>query len=761
MEKFLTPEEFNIDDLFKGKYLIPIYQRPYSWGECEVKQLLKDIDYTHNIFINSTQSVNDDSLLFIGTLFIKADRNVKNTYTEYDIVDGQQRITTLTLILMVILNKLYRLNSDDEIVKDIENYLWKKVDRKRDKSLRVLTLGNIDKDIMNSLFDKLFTKEDIIDFASKKLNENIEVIEQNLLSNIILINNHFSNFEENKLYDYIDYVKYNIRIIAIKVHTKLPKLFNIFESINSKGKPLEDIDLIKSYIFQNISQNNYEEYLSKWGKLIISTNDNIMDYFTIYVRANIAYYRNSIKLMNFKSLVENNFSSYFDTNNIEDTLLHLIDDLIENVKYYNMLTNPDLLEQVNVSRKSIVYFMMNNSIEYVHTKALFFKLLVLKANNNLSDFTFDSIIEKAFKFILTFQSICNRESKNTLNVFIDAQNELYKVTTTYNDKKDLSSMDFKNIEYIFYKKIKDEIITTETLRSRIKNTITYIRNKKVTKNILSYLVYLDNDNNIDYLKLYWLLKFGKDIHIDHILPLNPAKNDDNFSYYLKDNIVILKDNQDFVINSDTNQITKEEFYETFLHVLGNLRLDWSNDNIRKSNKLISLEIFNEKFNTNTQISKRTSLLIKKLLESNLLLSSNTIPDISVEPRNSSNRLIENNNNSIEYKDFEPIYAEILGEQYILEQHKYAHLLIKVMEIFYDIEKDNFKEIACQKYCPTTSNRAYISNNPNDLRKVFKLDEDVYIETNLSSEYIIDFIFKFSKKLGFSNGDIKIMLSKKG
>ena len=43
MDQFLTPEEWNIDNLFKGKYIIPIYQRPYSWGESEVKQLLKDI----------------------------------------------------------------------------------------------------------------------------------------------------------------------------------------------------------------------------------------------------------------------------------------------------------------------------------------------------------------------------------------------------------------------------------------------------------------------------------------------------------------------------------------------------------------------------------------------------------------------------------------------------------------------------------------------------------------------------------------------
>lgn len=357
MDKFLNPEEFNIDELFKGKYLIPIYQRPYSWTTIEVNQLLSDID---NIYQNIKDSNlddldNDDYILFIGTLFIKTERNVKNTYNEYDIVDGQQRITTLTLLLMVLLNKLYLINSVDDTVKELENYLWKKSDRKRNNTLRVLTLGNIDKAIMCTLFDKLFFKEDIVNYASKKLNENIENVERNLLTNLISINSYFKDFEESDIYNFFEYIKYNIKFIAIKVHTKLPKLFTIFESINSKGKPLEDIDLIKSYIFQNIDQNYYEIYLEKWGELITLTNDNLMDYFTIYVRANIFYYRNSIKLSNFKSLVEDNFMTYFNTNTLQDTLIYLINDLIDNVKYYNMLKNVNLLENNGISKKALCF----------------------------------------------------------------------------------------------------------------------------------------------------------------------------------------------------------------------------------------------------------------------------------------------------------------------------------------------------------------------------------------------------------------------
>ena len=386
MDQFLTPEEWNIDNLFKGKYIIPIYQRPYSWGESEVKQLLKDIYSSYQLFIASqngdTSVKNEEMLLFTGTLFIKTNRNVKNEYTEYDIVDGQQRTTTLTLVLMILLNILTKIDSDDDAVKEIKNYLWKKVDRKNNKDARVLTLGNIDQPIMIELFDNLFSGKDIVQFANNKLEEKLNDVEENLLKNVVYIANYFDQFEdENEYYNYFDYIKNNVRFIAIKVQTNLVKLFSIFESINSKGKPLEDIDLIKSYIFQNIEESDYDEYLTKWGNLITETNDNLMDYLIVYVRANVSYYRNSIKLHNFKSLVENNFAEYYSTDTAQKTLLAFIDDMSKNVKYYKMISDINALESEGLSKKALSIFGMNNVADYNHTKALYFKLLDMRDNN--------------------------------------------------------------------------------------------------------------------------------------------------------------------------------------------------------------------------------------------------------------------------------------------------------------------------------------------------------------------------------------------
>ena len=411
MEKFLIPEEFSLDDIFKGKYLVPVYQRPYSWGEKQVKQLLRDIDDAYTQYKHFLGQNADDSVLFTGTIFIKTEANIRNEYTEYTVVDGQQRIATLTLLLMVILNHLYVINSEDDIVGEVRNYLWKKEDRKNDKERPVLTLGNIDKGILKSLFNELYAKGDIVSYAKETLKTTENEIEINLLNNLLLINDHLSSLSsEKEYYDYIDFIKYNIKVISIKINTNMVKLFSIFESINSKGKPLEEIDLIKSYIFQNLPQSDYDEYLEKWGKLIEQTNDRLSDYLTIYVRGNMSYYKTSIKLDNFKALSAGLLQRYYEKSNLSDVLKAFINDMLKQVKYYNMLSDFSLLKSAGVSEQSISVFRMNALAKYNHTEPLFFKLLSLR-NTGITEEKFDTLVEYAFRFILTFQTISSRESK--------------------------------------------------------------------------------------------------------------------------------------------------------------------------------------------------------------------------------------------------------------------------------------------------------------------------------------------------------------
>lgn len=761
MNEFLQPEEFSVDDIFKGQYLIPVYQRPYRWGDKQVKQLLKDIDSAYSCFLTEDTTNADDSVLFAGTIFIKLERNVRNEYNVYTVVDGQQRITTMTLLLMVVLNKLYLDNSEDDVVGEIRNYLWKKEDRKNSKDLPVLTLGNIDHDIMQSLLNELFAKRDIVKIAQERLDNTTSDIEINLLSNLLTISDYITSITNKwNLLNYIDFIKYNIKVISIKISTNMVKLFSIFESINSKGKPLDEIDLIKSYIFQHLDQEDYGEYLDKWGNLIKLTNDKLNDYLIVYIRGNISYYKTSIYLDNFRTLSTGAFTSYYGRTELSEVLKAFINDMLDKVKYYNMLTDYDLLKKNGVSEKSIAYFRMNNLAKYNHTSSLYFKLLSLRGNQ-LDDKKFDFLVEYAFRFILTFQTISSRESKQTINVFSDIQNEIYNIAKTQSSTNVVDDHLIDSIKYIINKRIFDNAISNESLKNSIHNTMTYNKNRNVVKLLLTYLLELNDKYEADYLKINAVLSLGSGIHVDHIAPQSPNASDDGFKYYQDGDFMMLKPGQDFTENSSVERMPIEDFLSEYLHRFGNLRLEWSNDNIKKSNSLIKLEEFDYLFNCNTHIKSREVALIDRIINSGLLISTDNY-DFSPSDIKAKRRVEVTSDNieSLTYKDYYPIGYSLFGTYTPLNNYSYRQFVTELFDVLYDLEKDRLVELATEHFHPTSSDRPYISNEKSNIRTPYVLGNSVYIETNLSSDYSIYFAFRVLDEMGLDRSDLIITLEEK-
>ena len=762
MNEFLQPEEFCVDDIFKGKYLIPVYQRPYRWGEKQVKQLLKDIEDAYSCFLVGETANADDSVLFAGTIFIKLERNVRNEYNVYTVVDGQQRITTITLLMMVVLNKLYLDNSEDDVVGEIRNYLWKKEERKNNKDLPVLTLGNIDHDIMQSLLNELFARRDIVKIAQERLENTTSEIEINLLSNLLTISNYISEISNKwDLLSYIDFIKFNVKVVSIKISTNMVKLFSIFESINSKGKPLDEIDLIKSYIFQHLDQEDYSEYLDKWGELIKLTNDKLNEYLIIFIRGNISYYKTSIYLDNFRTLATGSFMSYYGCTELSEVLKSFINDMLDQVKFYNMLTDYNLLKNNGVSEKSVAFFRMNNLAKYSTTNSLYFKLLSLRGAQRLDDKRFDFIVEYAFRFILTYQTISSRESKHAINVFSDIQNEIYNIAKTQSSTDIVDDHLVNSIKYIINKRIYDNAINNESLKSSIHNTMTFKKNKNVVKLLLAYLLELNEENAADYLKINAILSLGDGIHVDHTAPQSPKSTDDGFKYYQDGDFMILKPGQDFTENPNIERMPVEDFLSEYIHRFGNLRLEWANDNIKKSNKLIKLEEFDYLFNCNKHIKDRENSLIDKIIKSGFLISTDNY-DFSPSDIKAKRRIevTSDNTDNLSLKDYYPIGYSLFGTYFPLSYFSYRQFVIELFDELYELEKDRLVELANEHFHPTSSDRAYISNEKSDIRVPYVLGNAVYIETNLSSDYSIYFAFRVLDEMGLERSDLSITLEEK-
>lgn len=198
-----------------NQFVIPIYQRLYSWEKEQCEQLWDDI-----IEIGGNDKMNGH---FIGSILYVRDDNTHSS--PLLIIDGQQRLTTITLLLIALRN-----HSSDEVKrKEIESYLINS-NKDGDKKFRLI-LSESDKDTLLSLIDKNKRKPSE---PSVKIIENFKLFEKWISENTGKLETIFKGLE-----------KLMIVWIALDKGDD-PQL--IFESMNSKGIELTQTDLIRNYI---------------------------------------------------------------------------------------------------------------------------------------------------------------------------------------------------------------------------------------------------------------------------------------------------------------------------------------------------------------------------------------------------------------------------------------------------------------------------------------------------------------------------------
>ncbi len=120
----LNVDQKTIKDLFQAKqcdFLIPDYQRPYAWGEAECQTLWNDL-VEFAIPDNNADKFNQNEEYFLGPIV-----TFKNEKGKMEVIDGQQRLTTLMLLLRAFYAKFGQMQDEDSLLtkKDIEKCLWK------------------------------------------------------------------------------------------------------------------------------------------------------------------------------------------------------------------------------------------------------------------------------------------------------------------------------------------------------------------------------------------------------------------------------------------------------------------------------------------------------------------------------------------------------------------------------------------------------------------------------------------------------------
>lgn len=217
-----------------NQFVIPIYQRLYSWEKEQCEQLWDDI-----IKIGGNDKMNGH---FIGSILYVRDDNTHSS--PLLIIDGQQRLTTITLLFIALRN-----HSSDEVKrKEIESYLINS-DKDGDKKFRLI-LSESDKDTLLFLIDKNKRKPSE---PSLKIVENFELFEEWIRKNTDKLETIFKGLE-----------KLMIVWIALNKEKDDPQL--IFESMNSKGIELTQADLIRNYIIMETEVKKQEDFYNQYWR---------------------------------------------------------------------------------------------------------------------------------------------------------------------------------------------------------------------------------------------------------------------------------------------------------------------------------------------------------------------------------------------------------------------------------------------------------------------------------------------------------------
>ncbi len=222
-----------IKDNQKNQLVIPIYQRVYSWEKEQCKQLWDDI-----IKIGGNDKMDGH---FIGSILYVLD-GITHSDNALLIIDGQQRLTTITLLLTALRDHW----SDKR--KEIEDHYLINSNRDGDKKFRLI-LSESDKDTLLSLIDKDRREPSE---PSSKIMENFKLFEE-WVSNTNELETIFKGLEKLMIVE-----------IALEKGKDDPQL--IFESMNSKGMELSQTDLIRNYIVMETEVEKQEGFYNKYWR---------------------------------------------------------------------------------------------------------------------------------------------------------------------------------------------------------------------------------------------------------------------------------------------------------------------------------------------------------------------------------------------------------------------------------------------------------------------------------------------------------------
>ncbi|MDX4049004.1 DUF262 domain-containing HNH endonuclease family protein [Aliarcobacter skirrowii] len=381
----MEARQISIEDFLssnKTRFIIPVYQRNYDWREKNCLQLFDDIK-------EASKRENIKSHFMGSIVYVSNSETESIDLKEYVIIDGQQRLTTITLFLKALYDVILDENLKEEIYEtylinkrlDEQNKIKLKPIKKDDESFRKLLKNDFDTIDKNSNIYKnyIFFKEKLLE-----IDNTIEL---------------FKGFK--KLF---------IVHIALNRRDDNPQL--IFESINSTGVSLSQSDLIRNFLLMDKeAEEQTKLFENYWFKIEENlSSENISD----FVRDYLTMKQNKIPN---KSEVYEAFKKFVYENKFD--VKELLDELYEYSKIYKTFLNP----------KNEVYALKIQNLKFLKVTVVFPFLIVLVDLYNKKKIDEENLLHSLniIESYIVRRAICNQATNALNKVFAGLYNELLEI----------------------------------------------------------------------------------------------------------------------------------------------------------------------------------------------------------------------------------------------------------------------------------------------------------------------------------------------
>ncbi|MFP6109220.1 DUF262 domain-containing protein [Helicobacter pylori] len=467
----IESNDLNLRDILKDElyYQIPIYQRPYQWTEENCEKLLDDL------FFNYEDDRESD--YFCGSLVLILISEDSKKAKTYDIVDGQQRLSTF-ILLAKVLAVLY----SERLTEESKDYLQESLITKYGKKDRL----NFNAIGFNSKKDFQYA---LTSFNDAPIGNN----KNNYLKNAVCLKNYLRKKEIENINDFIEWLYLKVVFITI-ICPDADKALRIFNVLNARGLALNATDIFKGELLKHAKEHEREEFVSRWNALSQKCSDNDLTMETLFSR-----YLTYLNPVTSKEKMEKRLVTWFK--NLNKTPLEYLKGVEDFYNaYVEVLEMPDRYAHL-LSYKDDDYWRV---------------ILCASILHHYSDQDIEALKELLVKFY--YQDWVAGQTKSTRS------QTCCNIIIALKEKKSV-----ENIASIVKKYFKDKNIT-QRFKENLKDDHLYEKHKRSSKTswlkpILILVEYFMSDNaNPTYIKM------DDNLHVERILPQNPGSS----SQWVKD-----------------------------------------------------------------------------------------------------------------------------------------------------------------------------------------------------------------------------------